>query len=109
MKDKENPCVITLTTCSDLVSARALATALLDMKLAACVNIIPGIISFFEWKGVLEESQEYLLIIKSLASLQHELHAGIEAQHPYECPEIITVSVDRISENYFSWLTTTLL
>lgn len=109
MKDKENPCVITLTTCSDLADARLLATKLLEMKLAACINIIPGILSLFEWKGVLEEAQEHLLIIKSLASRQIELHAGIKAEHPYECPEIVTLSVDRTSETYLSWLTDTLL
>lgn len=76
------------TTCADIGTARDLARAALQQRLAACANIIPGVVSLFHWQGSLDEQSEVQLVFKTTAALCRELVALIESRHPYDLPVI---------------------
>lgn len=100
---QDNYC-IALCTCPDQESSEKIANALVEKKLAACVNLLPGITSVYQWQGNLEKSQEYLLIIKSKSKLFDNLEKAILALHPYELPEIISIPLQKGFSNYLSWI-----
>ena len=81
-----------------------LAREAVAQKLAACVNIIPGLTSIFEWDGAIETETEVLLLAKT----SHEAYGALEnlwkSQHPYELPEVIAVSIETGSEAYLQWI-----
>ncbi|ASF45350.1 divalent-cation tolerance protein CutA [Methylovulum psychrotolerans] len=97
-----------LCTCPDKATAKKLAHLLVSKKLAACVNIIPGITSVYSWEEQIESVTEQLLLIKT--SIGH--YAAIETllfkYHPYELPEIIAVPIERGLPEYLDWITTCL-
>ena len=78
---------VALTTAESDEQARAIARALVDRRLAACVNIVPGVRSIYRWKGQVEESDERMLVIKTSESLFPKLRAAIRELHSYELPE----------------------
>jgi periplasmic divalent cation tolerance protein len=86
-----------------LDEARTLAKLLLDQRLAACVNLLPGVESHYRWKGRLETSAEVLLLIKSSSEQFGALRDLILAHHSYECPEIVALSPDEIAPAYRAW------
>ncbi|RTZ58803.1 MAG: divalent-cation tolerance protein CutA [Gammaproteobacteria bacterium] len=96
--------ILVITTCPDQACADALAEALVQQKLAACVQQIPGIRSFYQWKGNIEVDNEVLLHIKARASRFEEVAASINALHPYELPEIIAIPLEAASGPYLRWL-----
>ncbi|HEV3272186.1 MAG TPA: divalent-cation tolerance protein CutA [Candidatus Methylacidiphilales bacterium] len=94
---------LVFVTASSLEEARSLAQGILDQRLAACVNLIPGVESHYWWQGKLEKAAEVMLVIKS-SSEQFEALAGfVRKHHSYECPEIVSVAPDKISPGYRSW------
>ncbi len=95
---------IILCTCPDQKTAEDIASALISQKLAACVNIIAGITSIYEWQGKLEKSAEQLLLIKSHIDKYIEIEGKIKSLHPYELPEIIAVPIDRGLPEYLQWI-----
>ncbi len=95
---------IVLSTCPDKASASRIARLLVKNQLCACVNIIPGVESVYQWKDQIKSSQEYLLIIKSIKTAYSQIEQHIMANHPYELPEIIAVSVDTGLPDYLSWI-----
>lgn len=99
---------LVLTTCADQSTAETLAKALVDKRLAACVSCLPGIRSFYEWKGKLENEQEHLLIIKSREDKYPELEQTIRSLHSYELPEIIAVPIEEGLAPYLNWIDTQL-
>ncbi|NDK34826.1 divalent-cation tolerance protein CutA [Rhodovulum sulfidophilum] len=76
------------TTCPDTDTARAIARAALGQRLAACANILPGVLSLFHWQGRIEEEAEVLLSFKTRAAHRPALVALIEERHPYDLPVI---------------------
>lgn len=96
--------IVVLSTCSTPEDAEGLARALVAERLAACVNVVPQIRSFYRWKGEIESADEFLLIIKSSRELFEELKAEIEKRHAYEVPEVLAVPVVAGAENYLNWL-----
>jgi periplasmic divalent cation tolerance protein len=96
--------ILVLTTCASEEEAKRIARALVERRLAACVNIVPGLRSVYRWRGALEEESECLLVIKSRRDLFDELRAGIESLHSYELPELIALPVVEGSEAYLNWL-----
>jgi len=96
--------VVVLVTCPDEGSALRIAGELLDGRLAACVNVISGLRSFFWWEGKVEEALEALLIIKTRSSLLGELTKRIRELHPYEVPEVIALPIVGGSEDYMEWV-----
>ena len=95
---------IVLCTCPDQASAEAIASLLVNNRLAACVNIVSGISSIYQWQGKLEKSQEQLLVIKSKPAVFEGLKTAILEHHPYELPEIISIPLHSGFSNYLSWI-----
>jgi len=93
-----------LTTCPDQQSAETLAIQLLEAKLAACINILPGLKALYHWKGQIESADEHLLIIKTRADKYHEIEIILQKSHPYELPEIIAVPIERGLPEYLQWI-----
>jgi periplasmic divalent cation tolerance protein len=96
--------IVVLSTCGSAEEAARIARALVEKKLAACVNVMPAVRSFYRWKGAIEDEQESLLVIKSSRVLFDQLRAEIERLHSYEVPEVIAVPVVDGSEGYLEWL-----
>jgi periplasmic divalent cation tolerance protein len=91
-------------TMPDKERATALARALVDEGLAACVNIVPGVRSIYQWDGRLQEDDEVLCLVKTRPSVFDRARARILELHPYEVPEILAFSVDDGSPAYLDWL-----
>jgi periplasmic divalent cation tolerance protein len=96
--------IVILSTASSEEEAARLAGLLLDQRLAACVNILPRMRSFYHWKGAVESSDEYLLLIKSSRPLFHEVASLLEKHHSYEVPEAIALPILDGAANYLEWL-----
>jgi periplasmic divalent cation tolerance protein len=95
---------IILCTCPDLSTAEKIAHQLLTEQLAACINIVPGITSIYKWQGQIETAQEHLLLIKSNKGDYQQIEALIKAQHPYQLPEIIALSIANGLPEYLHWI-----
>lgn len=85
-------------------AAESLAAALVDCRVAACVNIVPGLRSVYRWQGQICRDDEALLLIKHPAEGFEALRAAILARHPYELPEIVAVDLDRGHPPYLAWI-----
>lgn len=95
---------IVLTTVGVLEKAEELSRALVERRLAACVNIVGPIRSIYRWQGKVENDQEYLLIIKTTSERAPELEPVFAELHPYELPELVEVNVAGGSAAYLSWV-----
>ncbi|WP_455222605.1 divalent-cation tolerance protein CutA [Kaarinaea lacus] len=95
---------IVLSTCPNQEIAETIATVLVNERLAACVNIIPGLTSVYEWEGNIEKSQEHLLIAKTTISTYPAVQSAILERHPYELPEIISIPINNGLASYLSWI-----
>ena len=96
--------VIVLTTCESLDDARRIAHRLIESRLAACVNILPGATSIYRWKGKVEEAGEVVLLIKSNRNLVSEIQHEFRTIHPYEVPELLVIGIAGGSGPYLAWL-----
>lgn len=99
--------LVVLCTCPDEKVASAIAHALVEERLAACVNRIPGVRSTYAWQGAVHDDAEVLLLIKTEASRFDALRERVLALHPYELPELIAVEVTRGLEPYLAWVAAT--
>lgn len=95
---------VALVTAPDPALAEKLAAGLVKGKLAACVNVIPGLVSHYYWKGQLQKDPELLLVIKTRAKLMPRLISWVRANHSAEVPEIISLPVMEGDKDYFHWL-----
>lgn len=96
--------IVVLTTCETGEEAERIASALVESRLAACVNIVPGIRSVYRWKGSIEKGQEFLLLVKTSRALIEEVQAEIERVHTYELPETIALTIVDGSARYLEWI-----
>jgi len=101
--------IVVLTTCDSQKAAAKLARELVEARLAACVNILPGVHSVYRWrdargKNELEEADEWLLVIKSRRDLFAALRETIAKLHSYDIPELIALPVVEGSEPYLAWM-----
>ncbi len=95
---------IVFTTASSKEEAEKLARHLVDRRLAACVNILPQVSSIYRWQGNVEESREWLLIVKTTAAVFGEVQRAIAELHSYELPECICLAVEEGSSAYLQWI-----
>lgn len=95
---------IVLCTCPDEGTGEELASLLVKHELAACVNLVPGLRSFYRWEGRVENDPEVLLVIKTSAAAYAALEESLRANHPYELPEIIAVPIDKGLTDYLDWI-----
>ncbi len=91
-------------TTPDRDSAERLARLLVGERLAACVQVVPGVRSFYRWEGEVAADDEHLLLVKSTAALFAAIRDRIHAEHPYDTPEVLAVPASAVDERYFSWL-----
>lgn len=94
---------IVMTTAGSVDEARRIAETLVDRKLAACVNIVPRVVSIYRWKGKVEEAEEWLLWIKTAAPFEKVRDVILE-MHSYELPECLSISIESGSPDYLKWL-----
>jgi periplasmic divalent cation tolerance protein len=96
---------IVLVTCPSLALARKIARAVVQKRLAACVNVVRSPVeSFYTWKEKLEQAREYLLVIKTVSGRLKKLEREVHRLHSYEVPEFIVLPVIAGSSKYLSWL-----
>ncbi|HUP95544.1 MAG TPA: divalent-cation tolerance protein CutA [Burkholderiales bacterium] len=104
MEGAESETLLVLTTLPEREAALKLARALVEKRLAACVNILSGCTSVYRWQDNLEHAEEVPLLIKTRAGRYAELEAAIRSLHPYEVPEIIAVPVVQGLADYLGWV-----
>jgi len=96
--------VLVLTTAPDDDRAESMARALVEERLAACVNVVPGVVSIYRWKGAVEQDLELLLVIKTRADRFEALREALVSLHPYDVPELIALPVAAGHPPYLAWL-----
>ncbi len=98
--------IVTLVTVPTAELAEIIANKLVTERLAACVNILPGVRSIYSWKGKVEEAGELLLLIKTKRAHYAELEARIRELHSYDTPEIVAIEACAVFEKYLNWVET---
>ena len=95
---------LVISTCPNMEVAESLATTLVSEKLAACVNILPGARSIYEWQGKMQREDECVLLIKTRNDRIETLSTRLLEEHPYELPEIIAVPIETGLPPYLAWI-----
>jgi len=96
--------LLVITNCPNQPVAERIAQALVETRLAACVNILAPCISVYRWQGAIESANEIPLLIKTRAECYAALEAAISRLHPYEVPEIVALPVERGLPAYLAWV-----
>ena len=96
--------LIILCTCPDRTTAERIAETVVSERLAACVNIAPGLTSIYRWEGQIQREAELLLLIKTRQEIYSLLEARIRELHPYQVPEIIALPIQAGSAAYLDWI-----
>ena len=95
---------IVLTTAGSQEEARKIAHALVERRLAACVNIVPPVESIYRWQGKIETAEEWLLLIKTQAELFDRVRNAVKELHSYDLPECLMLEVAAGSPEYLEWI-----
>lgn len=95
---------LVMTTTATAKEADAIAAALVERQLAACVQIVGPVTSVYRWQGAVERSEERLLLVKTTAHAFPRVEAAIQELHSYDCPEIVALPIDAGSADYLAWL-----
>ena len=98
------PYIQITTTTETKEQAQSIAQHLVEIKLAACVQIVGPIISIYRWKGKVENAPEWICLIKTRNNLYAKVEAAIKSLHPYETPEIIATQIVKGSREYLKWM-----
>ena len=98
--------VFVYTTYPSIVEAEQAGRALVERRLCACVNILPGMVSYYWWNGALERGEEAVMIIKTRASLSEQVSAAVKEMHSYSTPAILVLQIESVEQTYFDWLLT---
>jgi periplasmic divalent cation tolerance protein len=96
--------VLVYTTYPSLVEAENAGRSIVDAGLAACVNIVPEMVSIFRWKGQVERGAEAIMIIKTRASLQERVATVVRESHPFETPAILFLPASGGDKDYVGWI-----
>jgi len=96
--------VFVYTTWPTAVEAEAAGRILVERRLAACVNILPGMTSIYRWQGELERGEEAVMIIKTRATLADDVTKAVKELHSYETPAILVMPLDSVEKSYLGWL-----
>lgn len=100
----DTPMALIYCPCPGLAEAKRLGGAVLDARLAGCVNILPGMVSLYDWEGAREESAEVVLIAKTSAEKASEAQAFIVREHPYDVPAVLVIAPVGVNAGYRDWL-----
>jgi len=96
--------VLVYTTYPSIVEAEQAGRAIVEKRLAACVNIIPGMISHYWWEGKVDRGEEVVMIIKTRASLAERVRAAVKEKHSYTTPAVLVLPVESVDPAYHKWL-----
>jgi len=96
--------VVALSTVGKAEDAERIARALVERRLAACVNVVPGVASFYRWKGDVCRDEEWLLVVKTREEKLDALREALVALHPYELPELVALPIEAGHAPYLAWL-----
>ena len=96
--------VFVYTTWPSTVEAEQAGRALVERRLAACVNVLPGMISHYWWEGKVERGEEAVMIVKTRESLAKEVETAVKALHSYAVPAIVVLPVESVESNYLGWI-----
>ena len=96
--------VFVYTTWPSTVEAERAGKVIVERRLAACVNILPGMVSHYWWEGKLERGEEAVMIIKTRASLAQRVGAAVKEMHSYTTPAILIIPIESVDQGYFDWL-----
>jgi periplasmic divalent cation tolerance protein len=96
--------LLVMTNMPDAAAAQSLARALVESRLAACVNLMPGVQSVYRWRGAIEQASEVTLLIKTTQQRFAQLRQAILSSHPYDLPEVLAVPVSEGHLPYLQWI-----
>ncbi len=96
--------IFVYTTHPSLAEAERVGRALVERRLAACVNILPGMVSHYWWEGKVERGEEAVMIVKTRASLAEGVRAAVKELHSYSTPAILVLPVESVDQAYLTWI-----
>lgn len=96
--------VVALSTVATASDAERIARALVERRLVACVNVVPGVVSIYRWQGEVRKDQEWLLVMKTSAEALEPLRAALVSLHPYEVPELVAWPITAGHDPYLRWI-----
>ena len=96
--------VLVYTTYPSVVEAERAARTLIERRLAACANILPGMMSHYRWQGAIERAEEVVMLVKTRSSLAEPVRAAVRELHSYDTPAILVIPVESIDQGYFAWI-----
>ena len=96
--------VFVYTTYPSIVEAEEAGRALVEQRLAACVNILPGMISHYRWQGAIERAEEVVMLVKTRASLADAVRAEVKTRHSYQTPAILVLPIESVDQTYLAWV-----
>jgi periplasmic divalent cation tolerance protein len=96
--------VFVYTTYPSIVEAETAGRALVERRLCACVNILPGMVSLYWWQGKIDRGDEVVMIIKTRASLAEAVRAAVKQMHSYSTPAILVLPVESVDPDYHAWI-----
>jgi periplasmic divalent cation tolerance protein len=96
--------LVVLCTIGSAEEAEGVARAVVERSLAACVNVVPGVVSFYRWKGEVARDGEWLMVMKTTAGRFELLRQALVDLHPYDVPEIVALAIERGHVPYLEWI-----
>src|SRR5271163_4014789 len=96
--------VLVYTTFPSIGEAEQAGRALVERRLCACVNILPGMISYYWWQGAVGRGEEATMIIKTRASLAEQVGAAVKELHSYATPAILVIPIETVDPDYYAWI-----
>jgi periplasmic divalent cation tolerance protein len=96
--------VLVYTTWPSIVEAERAGRSIVEQRLAACVNIMPGLISHYWWEGKIERAEEIVMIVKTRASLAEAVRKAVKEAHSYETPSVMVLPVESVDAEYYAWI-----
>jgi periplasmic divalent cation tolerance protein len=96
--------VFVYTTYPSIVEAEQSGRALVERRLCACVNILPGMVSLYWWQGAIERGEEVVMIIKTRAAFAEKVRAAVKDMHSYTTPAILVLPIEAVDPGYHAWI-----
>jgi periplasmic divalent cation tolerance protein len=96
--------ILVYTTYPSLVEAEQAGRTLVERRLCACVNILPGMVSYYWWQGAIERGEEVVMIIKTRSSLAERVRGSVKEMHSYSTPAFLVIPPESVDQSYLEWL-----